>query len=168
MLVVMSGAPGAGKSAIARGIGRTLGAPVISVDPVEAALWRAGIDRTQPTGLAAYTVVEAVAEEVLTGGLPVVVDAVNAVEPARAMWQDLGARHGIRVEPVKVVCSDPGVHRRRLEHRSRGIVGFPEPTWEDVLALEYEPWDVFTVDTVRPLDECVEQAVRHLRAGPRP
>jgi len=53
VLVAMSGLPGSGKSAVAEDLGRALPAAVLSVDPVEAAMWRAGVDRKQPTGLAA-------------------------------------------------------------------------------------------------------------------
>ncbi|MEV5321784.1 AAA family ATPase [Streptomyces sp. NPDC052687] len=53
MLIVMAGLPAAGKSSVAEGLGRALPAAVVSVDPVEAAMWRAGVDRGQPTGLAA-------------------------------------------------------------------------------------------------------------------
>jgi predicted kinase len=56
MLIVMAGLPGSGKSAVADAVGRALNLPVLSVDPIEAAMCRAGIDRTQPTGLAAYVV----------------------------------------------------------------------------------------------------------------
>jgi hypothetical protein len=34
---------------------------VLSVDPIESAMWRAGLDRAQPTGLAAYLVAESIA-----------------------------------------------------------------------------------------------------------
>jgi predicted kinase len=80
MLIVMAGLPGSGKSTVAEGLGRRLAAPVLSVDPVESALWRAGISREEPTGLAAYVVVEAMAADVLALGQTVVVDAVNDVE----------------------------------------------------------------------------------------
>jgi predicted kinase len=39
MLMVFSGLPGTGKSAIADEVGRRLPAPVFSVDPIEAAIW---------------------------------------------------------------------------------------------------------------------------------
>ncbi|NUS77369.1 MAG: AAA family ATPase, partial [Streptomyces sp.] len=65
MLVVMAGLPGTGKSSVAEALGRALAAPVVSVDPIEAAMWRAGVGRDQPTGLAAYVVAEAVADGVL-------------------------------------------------------------------------------------------------------
>lgn len=44
MLIVLAGLPAAGKSAVVEDLGRSLPAAVLSVDPVEAALWRAGID----------------------------------------------------------------------------------------------------------------------------
>ncbi|MBR7838554.1 ATP-binding protein [Actinospica durhamensis] len=142
MLIVMAGLPGAGKSTVAEGLGRALPAPLVSVDPVEAALWRAGVGRDQPTGLAAYLVAEAVADGVLALGQDTIIDAVNAVEPARAQWRDLARRHGVPVAFIEVVCSDPVVHRYRLEHRKRDIEGFPEPTWDAVECrrAEFEPW----------------------------
>jgi predicted kinase len=92
MLIVFGGLPGVGKSTLARGLGRSLHAPVLSVDPIEAALWRAGIAPQQPTGLAAYVVAEALAERQLEIGLTTVIDAANYVEPGRQMWRDLAAR----------------------------------------------------------------------------
>ena len=68
MLVVTAGLPAAGKSTIAEVVGNRLGLPVLSVDPIEAAILSAGIDAEQPTGLAAYLVAEAMAESVLADG----------------------------------------------------------------------------------------------------
>ena len=62
MLVVMSGLPGTGKSAIADALCRELGAPVLSVDPIEAAIWRCGIAPSFETGVAAYEVAAVLAE----------------------------------------------------------------------------------------------------------
>ena len=87
----MCGLQGTGKSTIAGRLARALPAPVLPVDPVEIALWAAGIDRDQPTGLAAF----------------VVVDAVNDAEVARQQWRDLAARHEVPLRFVEVVCSDP-------------------------------------------------------------
>ena len=92
MLVAMAGLPGSGKSTIAEIVAGRLGATVISVDPIEASILRAGIESDQPTGLAAYLVAETMAEQVLLSGHSVVVDAVNAVEPARLQWRDLAER----------------------------------------------------------------------------
>jgi predicted kinase len=128
----MAGLPGSGKSAVAEDLGRALDCAVLSVDPVEAAMWRSGIDRDQPTGLAAYVVVEALAAEQLALGHDVVVDAVNAVEPARDEWRQLAERTGSLLRFIEVRCSDEREHRRRLETRERGIEDFREPSWESV------------------------------------
>ncbi len=50
MLIAVAGLPGVGKSSVAEALGRELRAPVVSVDPIEAAMRRAGVGRAQPTG----------------------------------------------------------------------------------------------------------------------
>ncbi|MER5734016.1 hypothetical protein ABT084_37790 [Streptomyces sp. NPDC002138] len=65
-----------------------------------------------------------------------------AAEAARRQWRTLADRHRAPVAFTEVVCSDSRVHRQRLERRSRGIVGWEEPTWEAVQERRatYEPW----------------------------
>jgi predicted kinase len=134
VIVAMAGLPGSGKSALASELARALGCALLSVDPVEAALWRSGVDRDQPTGLAAYVVVDALAAEQLALGASVVVDAVNAEEPAREQWRQLAVRTGVELRFIEVRCPDATEHRRRLEQRQRRLRDFREPTWDDVLA----------------------------------
>ncbi|MEJ8642148.1 ATP-binding protein [Streptomyces sp. MS1.HAVA.3] len=169
MLIAMAGLPGAGQSSVAEALGRELAAPVVSVDPIEAAMWRAGVARGQPTGLAAYVVAEAVADGVLALGQTVIIDAVNAVEEAREQWRLLAARHGVPVVFIEVVCSDAAVHRRRLEGRSRGIEGFYEPAWEAVERRreEFVPWsdDRLVLDSVIDLPSNIATALGFLAAA---
>lgn len=134
MLIVMAGLPASGKSTIATAAARLLGCTLVSVDPIEAALWMAGVDRDQPTGLAAYVAAEAVAETQLLLGHDVIIDAVNDAEPARVQWLDLAARTGVGIRFVEIFTTDAAEHRRRLETRDRGLPGYPEPTWEQVQA----------------------------------
>ena len=97
MFIVMAGLPGTGKSTIAEQLGRQLGLAVVSVDPIESAILSAGIDAGQPTGLAAYLVAERIADSVLSSpAAGVIIDAVNAVEPARLQWVRLAERHAAR------------------------------------------------------------------------
>lgn len=167
VLVVVSGLPASGKSAIADAVGRRLAAPVLSVDPIEAAIGRCGIPLSFETGLAAYEVAAVLAEHQLRLGLTVIVDAVSSLEVARDMWRQAArrSRSGIRV--LEVVCTDAAVHRDRLANRWRGIEGFPEPSWDEVVARgeEWEPWleDRLVLDSMRPLEDNVALAVEYAR-----
>jgi predicted kinase len=173
MLIVMAGLPGTGKSTIAEQSAAVLGLPVVSVDPIESSILSAGIDADQPTGLAAYLVAETIAEAVIASVGGVIVDAVNAVEPAREQWLKLAARRGIPIRFVEVVCSDEGVHRARLEARGRQLAHMAEPTWHAVEQSldEWEPWSGdsgavprITVDSVHPVGVLVEQLVSFVRS----
>lgn len=171
VLVVTAGLPGAGKSAVAEGVARALGCAVLSVDPIEAALWRAGVERGQPTGLAAYVVAEDLAHEQLRLGHDVVVDAVNDDPAAREQWRALGARHGLRPTYLEVVCPDEELHRTRLERRVRSIAGFPEPTWESVAVRRgaFRDWDDerVTLDSTQPLAQVLALALDHVERSRR-
>ena len=131
MLIVLSGLPGTGKSAVADGIARALRLPVLSVDPLESAILQAGITPSFETGLAAYLVAETLADEYMTAGLDPVIDAVNSVEQAREMWRALARKHRAPLRIIECLVSDPAVHAARLTSRERGLA-LTEPTGEDV------------------------------------
>lgn len=171
MLIAMAGLPGAGKSTIAEVLAARLAATIVSVDPIESAILLAGIDSDQPTGLAAYLVAETLAEQVLMSGHSVIVDAVNAVEPARLQWRDLAARADVQLRVIEVACSDPDLHRERLEKRVRNLPHVEETSWRAVeQSLEdYQEWKGecaelprITLDTVNPLGQNVDAAVRFI------
>lgn len=165
LLVVTAGLPGSGKSTIAEIMAGRLKAPVISVDPIEAAILRAGIDDDQPTGLAAYLVAETMAEHVLQSGHPVIVDAVNAVEPARLQWKGLADRCGVALRIIETVCMNEELHRERLLKRS-GLV--PAHAVEQSIE-DYAEWKGacaalprVTLDTSGPLGANVDTALAFL------
>ncbi len=170
MVVVLSGLPGTGKSAIADGIGRALRLPVLSVDPIESAIVAAGIERSFETGLAAYVVAEAVADRNLAGGLDVVIDAVNAVEPARETWRALARRRNARLVLIECVLSDRAMHAARLAGRDRGLA-IPEPAWEDVerRRTEWSSWAEphLTLDALEQIDLNLAKALAYI-AGEAP
>jgi predicted kinase len=173
VLVVMAGLPGTGKSTLAGAVGTRLKLPVVSVDPIESAILSAGIDADQPTGLAAYLVAETIAESVLASRGGIVVDAVNAVQPAREQWIRLASRHATPVRFLEVVCSDESVHRARLAARGRQLAHLAEPSWHAVEQSldEWEDWEGdtaavprLTLDSVQPVDALAERAVAFLQS----
>lgn len=138
----MAGPQGSGKSTVAEALARALPAVLLSVDPLESGMYRAGIGPSFERGHAAYLVAEEAARANLRLGHHVVVDAANYVTVARRTWTALGAEEGVPVRFVDVSCADRGVHRARIEGRRRDLAGIPEVTWADVerRAAETEPW----------------------------
>ena len=142
MLVVISGLPGTGKTAVATEVAREADAVRLSIDSVEDALLGAGFPRSWTTGVAAYEAVRAAAEQNLDLGAVVVVDAVNDSEPARDTWRRAAATTRVPLMFVLLTLDDEVEHRRRLEGRSRNLTNVLEPSWDDVRsrAVNFEPW----------------------------
>jgi predicted kinase len=165
-LVMLSGLPGVGKSALADELGPRLPAVVVSVDPIEAAMLRSGLIKSFETGLAAYAVGAAVAEHQLSLGLSVIADAANDLEVGRDMWRTAAERGRADVRIIELVCSDEAEHRLRLQARKRDLDPYPEPTWEDVVRRRREteaiPGDHLVLDTADPIDDNIERALAHL------
>jgi predicted kinase len=167
-LIVMSGLPGSGKSAIAEELAWRLKLPVFSVDPIESAIIQAGIARSFETGLAAYLVAEALAAEQLKLGNSVIIDAVNAEEEGKDIWRGLASKHGLVLTVLLVMVSDRALHKQRIESRVRGLHGFSEVTWPMVEAREqvFTAWKepTLTLDSSRELGANVEEALQYIRA----
>ena len=139
VLVVLAGRPGTGKTTLSRLVARDLRAALLRVDAVETAVARSGLDPSgSPVG---YAVVHDLAAACLGAGTPVVVDAVNPVAEARAGWRSLADAARAVLLVVEVVLTDGGEHRRRVEARTPDLPGQVVPTWEQVTAWPYEPWD---------------------------
>ena len=166
-LIVLSGLPGSGKSTVAEGLSRTLSIPLFSIDPIEAAMWRGGLSKDQ-TGIAAYDVAIALADEHLRLGHSVIVDAVNPIEAPRAAWRSLAAKYRAGLKIIECICADETIHRARIEARRRNIPGMPEITWARVLErrAEYEPWTDarLTLDTsIETPEKLLADALNYLR-----
>lgn len=144
----MSGLPGSGKSTVAKQLAADLGCAVISVDTIERGLHEAGVDASQPTGLAAYAAANRLVDVQLGLGHTVIADAVNHHPDARQAWLDLAAAHGVALRVIHVECRDESVHRHRLATRDHELRVVP---WERVLELRetWTPWpvEVETVET---------------------
>ena len=156
MLIVLSGLPGVGKSAIARELVRATGAVYVRIDSIEHALRSEGCE-VEGEG---YCVAYAVAEDNLRLGRMVVADSVNPWPLTRNEWQSVGNRAGAQVVDVEIVCSDVDEHRRRVETRQPDIPGHRLPAWDEVAGRDYRPWDRerVVIDTSRlTVDEAVRE-----------
>jgi predicted kinase len=163
-LVEFGGLPGTGKSTLARRLGERMGAVVLRVDEIEAAMRRSGLT-ADGTGIAAYGVAHAVAGPHLRRGFTVVVDAVNPVREAREGWRALAEECGARHVVIETRCAED-VHRVRVETRPDDVPGWVYPDWDGVLARK-EEYEVRTderlvVDTTRPVRECHDLVARYV------
>lgn len=148
MLIVFSGLPGTGKTAIARDLAAKTRAVYLRIDTIEQAIRNADV-LSHDVGLSGYLVANGLALSNLGFGHKVIVDGVNPVAESRESWREIAARAGVPLVDIQVVCSDQAEHRRRVETRQVDVPGLRPPTWESVLNHEYETWDSapFTVDT---------------------
>jgi predicted kinase len=159
MLIIFGGLPATGKTTLARDLARQLGATYLRIDTIEQAL-RESAKMTQPINDEGYRVAYGIAEDNLRLGRTVIADSVNPIRLSRDAWIGVAHRAHSRAVEVEVVCSDPQLHRQRVEARSADIRGLSLPTWEKVISREYEPWERehIVIDTAgRSVGESVEE-----------
>ena len=147
-----------GKTAVATGLAREIGAVHLRIDSIEQALRNSGVDVSGPEG---YEVAYAIAEDNLRLGRTVIADSVNPVDVTRSAWRSVAQRTGTRYVEIEIVCSDRAEHRRRVETRTADIAGHELPTWRQVCERKYEPWDATVVMDTAGLP--IEASVSALR-----
>lgn len=140
MLIVFSGLPGTGKTTLAKALAAQLGAVYLRIDSIEQALRNAQV-LAHDVGPSGYAAANAMALDNLRLGRSVVADCVNPVQESRQAWRDVAAQAGAVLLDIEVVCSDVEQHRHRVESRRGDVPGLVPPTWESVLAHDYEPWE---------------------------
>jgi predicted kinase len=134
MLVIIGGLPGTGKSTLAVALGDRLDALVINRDVIEASLWRSGIGHDDSARRAANDLLATLADDALGQGRSLIVDSVFGEVERRDQLLATAAAHGEACRLFECVCSNDAVHRSRIEGRRRGIEGWYELEWSDVLA----------------------------------
>ena len=156
MLVALAGLPGVGKSVLARRLSVAMGASWIRIDTIEQTLRARGWSAAA-IGATGYDLGGALAADQLRIGRDVVADSVNPVAASRAAWRQIAREAGAGFVEVEVVCTDPRVHRQRVEQRAADIPGHVLPTWQSVMTHDYTPWPVggVRVDTTNGPDSAL-------------
>ena len=168
-LIVFAGLPGVGKTTIARGVARAIGAVHVRIDTIEYAIRQSSLG-SGPMNDAGYRVAYAVAEDNLRLGRTVIGDSVNPLPVTREAWRAVAARAGVPLVEIEVICSDAAEHQRRVETRDSDFPGWTL-SWREVVERDYHAWDRdrLVIDTAHEtLERCVERAVTAIRSRTAP
>lgn len=165
-LIVMTGLPASGKSAIAEALGQALQIPVFSLD------WLRGAMRPYDLvpdveGYIAYDLLTTLARRQLMLGQSAILDSVASPDAVRGAWRDLAYDFYVPLYVIRCICSKPRVHQNRLRKRQRRIAGWHELTWQDVKRVQsyYTVWNHtgITLDSVNPLTDNIERALKFVQ-----
>ncbi len=165
LVIQMHGEPGSGKSTLARALGPRIGAIVLDKDIVKSALLRACVSEAL-AGPASYEAYHGIAASLLGQGQAIVLDNPIYWQVALEKSRQIAANAGATYLMIECVCPD----RRELERRllSREAM---ESQPRVPLDLDRHPGAIVTLDeprrtldTTRPLDEIVAEAVTYIRA----
>ena len=166
-LIVFSGLPGAGKSAVAESIAAKLGIPIFAKDWLEAPLLKSGLVSREQLGVIGYELLTTLARRQLTFSQSVILDSVASTASIRSIWQSLADEFGATRFVIECVCSDEAVHRQRLAERRRAISNWPELDWSEVERVRsyFEPWseDRLVLDSLEPLSINLERAIAYVQ-----
>lgn len=167
-VIVVTGLPGTGKSAIADLLAQHLGAPAFSGDwllgalkPAAAAL--ATLDRQ--TYLELYrTLLRSLITRQLQFNQSAIVDAIVPDEVLED-WRRLTSDHHGTLVVIECVCTDGALHRQRIGGRVRNIPGWHEVGWDHVQRMKSEMAALrserLVLDAVNLLDDNLRAALAH-------
>ena len=165
MLIILSGLPGVGKTTLARDLAAKLNAFHIRIDSIEQVLRDGGVS-AHALYDEGYRIGYAVAKDNLLVGSTVIADSVNPLEITRQAWMDVARHAQAEFVEIEILCSDLDQHRSRVERRATDISGLRLPTWQDVVARVYEPWqrEHIVIDTSHAtVAQSVAAVLAHLK-----
>jgi predicted kinase len=176
ILVLVTGLQGSGKSTVARLAADVLGAPLIAHDWAMSGLRpfpeiQTALNAMEPPGHGevGWSLLRALAQSELRRGSSAVLDGVARAPQVEAL-RLLAAQEGAQFLVVMTECSDPELHRSRIEGRERNIPGWYEFDWSHV-EKSRQSWDPnmsvdLKIDSAEPLSTIRSAIHAHVFAPP--
>jgi predicted kinase len=176
-LLQMAGAPGSGKSSLARALSHARGAVVLDADVIKSALLDAEVAWAL-AGAAGYEVLFALAADLLEQGRSVILDSPSHYPQIPARGLALAQATGVTYRFIECVCGDQAVLAQRLGQRTprrSQMRGLDTPSLDAGGAMPaarrlgphqwetYRPPDGYLVlDTTGPLENYLGEALLYL------
>jgi predicted kinase len=172
----MSGAPGSGKSTIADALARQRGFVILDHDVVKNAQLAAGLPFAE-AGRLSYSVLLAMAEDLLRQGHSVIIDSPCFYEALLHGGQAAADRTGAVYRYLECVTDDLDVldhrllTRRRVASQVTGVDQAPRDGSDRPGRDVFRDWidnmkrpasGFFRLDTTRPIEKCIEEALAFL------
>jgi predicted kinase len=140
-LILFAGMPGSGKTTLARMVSRRLKIPAFAKDRAQRIL-RDHHLAPEHSGDGYYIILD-LADEQLSLGLSVILDATFPLDHFRTVASEIAARHKAKFCAIYCTCSDENVWRERMNHRVQYVPGWKPVGWSDVERMQeyYQPWN---------------------------
>ncbi len=157
----MAGMPGAGKSALARLIGRSTMAVVLDKDVLKTAALEAGADEKLAGGIA-YDTFFALADHLLSQGWTVVLDSPSFWETIPRRGSEIAAERHVPYFFIECYCDDELELARRLRERTRMASQPGVEALDERMETVTPPDAHLRVDTNKPIEHSLSIALEYL------
>ncbi len=168
-LILFSGMPGSGKTTLARMVARRLGVPAFAKDRVQRVLRDHNLAEAS-TGDGYYIILDQ-ADEQLSLGLSVILDATFPLDHFRTVASEIAARHRSKFVALYCYCSDDNIWRERMTQRVQYVPGWKPVGWSDVQRMRdyYQPWNdnALHLDSLYPPENNLPLALDYIRNAQR-
>ncbi|MEO8610835.1 MAG: ATP-binding protein [Chloroflexota bacterium] len=166
-LILFTGMPGSGKTTLARMVARRLNVPVFAKDRVQRVL-RDHHLAPEHSG-DGYFIILDIADELLSLGLSVILDATFPLDHFRMVASEIAARHKSKFSALYCYCSDETVWKERMTDRVHYVPGWKPVGWSDVERMKeyYQSWNnnALFLDSMNPPETNLPLALEHIRSA---
>lgn len=169
-LILFAGMPGSGKTTLARMVARRLSIPAFAKDRIQRVLRDHNLaDESSGDG---YYLILDMADEQLSLGLSVILDATFPLDHFRTVASEIAARHKANFCAIYCYCSDDDAWRERMTTRVQYVPNWKPVGWDVVVRMRdyYQPWNenALLVDSLYPPEENFPKVLAYIQqATPR-